>query len=137
MSIVLNNGSVLYPHILLAATAAFNKTVTSIMPQGGCGKARKISDDTIIDSDHGVVDNHGTKELPVAPEKNFVSDGELSDDSLPATVSIDKLQDAPGQHGVKRKISALVPMSRKNYLCPESVGSPNQTNLWLFVGVEM
>ena len=78
------------------------------MPQGGHRKARKISDDTIIDSDNGVVDNHGTKEPPVVPEKNLVSDGELSDDSLPATVSIDKLQDAPGQRGVKRKISALV-----------------------------
>jgi len=68
----------------------------------GHGKAHKISDDMIIDSnDAAVVDNCGTKELPVAPEKNLVLDGELSDNSLPATVSIDKLQDAPGQCGVK------------------------------------
>ena len=80
------------------------------MPQGGCGKAHKISDDMIIDSDDAaVVDNHGTKELPVAPENNLVLDGELSNDRLPATVSIDKLQDAPGHHGIKWKLSALVP----------------------------
>ena len=79
------------------------------MPQGGNRKAHKISDDTIIDSDDAVVvNNHGTKELLVAPENNLVSDGELSDDSLPAAVSIDKLQDAPGQCGIKQKISALV-----------------------------
>jgi hypothetical protein len=59
-------------------------------------------DSTIIDSNNAVVvDNRGTKEPPVAPEKNLVSDEELSDDSLPETVSIDKLQDAPGQRGVK------------------------------------
>jgi hypothetical protein len=110
----------LYPHILLAATATFNKTVTSIMPQGGRGKAHKISDDTIIDSDDvAVVDNHGTKEPPVAPEKNLVSDEELSDDSLPATVSIDKLQGAPGQRGVKRKISALVPSKQTPAECKQ------------------
>ena len=67
-------------------------------------------DDMIIDSDDAaVVNNHGTKEPPVAPDKYLVLDGELSDDNLPATVSIDKLQDAPGQRGVKQKISALVP----------------------------
>jgi hypothetical protein len=98
-----------YLEIFLIATAThttfkFNKTVRDydIMPQGGRGKARAISDAMIIDSDdnvsQAVVDDHGTKELPV--------DGELSDDSLPAIVSVDKVQDAQGQRGVKRKISA-------------------------------
>ena len=56
------------------------------MPQGVCGKAHKISDEMIIDSN--------------AVEKNLVLnvDLKLSDNNLPATVSIDKLQpeDAPG-----------------------------------------
>ena len=49
------------------------------MPQGGCGKAHRIMDDMIIDSDDAaVVNNYGTKELPVVPENNLVLDGELS-----------------------------------------------------------
>jgi hypothetical protein len=97
------------------------------MPQGVRGKARKISDEIIIDSDRddaddavASVDNRGTKEQlaaqPAQPvpdsEKNLALDvdlPELSDDSLPAAVSTDKLQHAPGQRGIKRKISALVP----------------------------
>ena len=96
------------------------------MPQGVRGKARKISDAIIIDSDNaanvvatGNVDNNGTKEpAQAAPqadsEKNLALDldlqPELDDsDSLPAAVSTDKLQHAPGQRGIKRKISALVP----------------------------
>lgn len=84
----------------------------------GRGKARKISNDIIIDSDSddaggAVVDNHRTAgeehTIPLAPEINLASDEELSDHSLPETVSIDKLQDVPGQRGVKRKISALAP----------------------------
>jgi hypothetical protein len=77
------------------------------------GKARKISADMVIDSDSDdsiqVVDNHASgikdSELPVVPEH------ELSNDNLPASVSIDTRQDAPDQRasGVKRKISALVP----------------------------
>lgn len=76
------------------------------MPQGGRGKARKISAIMITDSDDAaasVVDNDcGTRELepPV--------DGDLSDDSLPEIVSTDNVQDAQDQRGVKRKISALV-----------------------------
>jgi hypothetical protein len=96
------------------------------MPQGVRGKARKISDEIIIDSDRdnavdaAVVDNRGpgTKEplaaqAALAPdsEKNLALDVDLlSDDSLPAAVSTDKLQHAPGQRrGIKRKNSALVP----------------------------
>jgi hypothetical protein len=52
--------------------------------------------------------NPGTKELELPPEKNL-GDSELSDSSLPGTTPIDKLRDAPGLHGTKRKISALVP----------------------------
>ena len=66
----------------------------------GRGKARKISNDTIIDSDDGAVQ--------VQVVDNLVSDEELSN-SLPEKVSIDGLQDVPGQRGVKRKISTLVP----------------------------
>lgn len=115
MSIVHNNGSVLYPPTLLAATGHIQRDFN--MPQGVRGKARKISDEIIIDSDDALAvvvdDNRGTKEPPAAPEspeKNLAldvdSDSELSDDSLPATVSNGK---PPGKRGIKRKISALVP----------------------------
>ena len=80
------------------------------MPQGGRGKARKISADTIIDSDHVDHDDFDAAAAVAMPVGNLqVGDAELSDNSLPATVSVDKVQDAPGLRGIKRKISALVP----------------------------
>ena len=91
------------------------------MPQGGHGKARKNFVNIIINSDDpdeafhivNVDNNPGIKKPPLGPEKNLV-DPELSDGSLPAlaTVSIDKLQDAPALHGIKWKISALVPRKK-------------------------
>jgi hypothetical protein len=71
------------------------------MPQGGRGKARKISDDMIIDSDNAAA-------VMVTDALDNL-DGELSDNSLPAKVSIDKLPDSPSHRGVKRKISAIIP----------------------------
>ena len=80
------------------------------MPQGGCGKACKISTDMIIDSDHVDHDDFDAAVADAMPVGNLqVGDAELSDNSLPATVSVDKVQDAPGLRGIKRKISALVP----------------------------
>jgi hypothetical protein len=88
------------------------------MPQGGRGKARKNSVVMIIDSNNSdealhVVNNPspGIIEPPRALEKNL-GDSELSNGSLPAAVSIDKLQDAPGLCGIKRKILALVPKKK-------------------------
>ena len=91
------------------------------MPQGGREKASKNSVNIIIDSDNpdeafhvvNVEDNPGIEKLPPGPEKNLV-DPELGDGSLPAlaTMSIDKLQDAPALRGIKRKILALVPRKK-------------------------
>jgi hypothetical protein len=100
------------------------------MPQGGRGKARKISNDMIIDSDDDSDVAVATKELPVPN----LMDAELSDSSLPATVSIDKPEvqgsDAPALHGIKRKISALVP--RKHI--PAATGSERK-QLFLFFDI--
>lgn len=107
------------------------------MPQGVRGKARKISDEIIIDSDDaadavatGTVNNHGTKEpAQAAPDSDSAKNlqvqvatvaldvdlqPELTDDSdgLPAAVSTDKLQHASGQRGIKQKVSALVPRKK-------------------------
>ena len=83
------------------------------MPQGGRGKARKISDDMIIDSDNPAVVNVMVDVTTTCNMLDTNLDGELSDDSLPAKVSIDKLQDSPSQRGVKRKISAIIPSNLK------------------------
>ena len=79
------------------------------MPQGGHGKARKILDDMIIDSDDDAV-VVATKE-PATVGNLGDSDLELSN-SLPAAVS---KSTAPGQpeHGKKWKILALLVVPRK------------------------
>ena len=65
-----------------------------------------------VDGAQAVVNNHRTERHLVArqlvPEMNLASDEELGDHGLSETVPIQDVP-RPGQRGVKRKISALVP----------------------------